>query len=646
MTGLTNNILRISLSLVVWFIVFPSTGQDPLLSDTVQIQEVIITRRQISSIQPGFRIDIVDSAALRNYSLYSIGDLLNETTPLFMKFYGPGGTSTPSFRGTSAGHTLITWNGININNPMPGQSDFSLLPAGMIDNVKISFGGASMDLGEGAIGAIINLENEPLWNSNTLIELNPGLESFGRYSGLLKVKTGTDHFQTITKAYMNSTRNDFLFLDTVSDNLPVLVKRENSEMLQKGFMQELYLRKSNNVLSARVWYHSASRNLPGPLPSDSIDEKQKDESIRTLLNYDIVRKKSEFFITTAWMFTKLDYDYRSKLYPDSSRNRINTLVLKGGMTTGFREYTRLKMVLCNELSSVKTNYYESMVKRNIITMTLSAERRKGDRFAAVILLRETIDGTNLLLPDLSAGLEFRVIKGEDHYLKWNISRNSKIPSMNDCYWKPGGNPDLRNEYSYSSEIGYNLTQKITPKLTAGFDLNIFTNYIRDMIQWRPISETSYVYIADNIRSVNSSGLESSLLTKYRSNNIMIDLKAAYSYTKATAIKPGSPETTGKQLIYIPENQANGLLQIGYKNLYSAWITDFTGIIYTSAYNSEHLSGHTVNNIVTGFRINLKESLIDLRFRVGNLFNVSYQTIAYYPQPGRSYFFTLLFRIIK
>ena len=42
---------------------------------------------------------------------------------------------------------------------MLGQSDFSLLPAGMIDNVMVSFGGASMDIGTGAIGGIINLEN-------------------------------------------------------------------------------------------------------------------------------------------------------------------------------------------------------------------------------------------------------------------------------------------------------------------------------------------------------------------------------------------------------------------------------------------------------------------------------------------------------
>ncbi len=126
---------------------------------------MIITAKQITSEQPGFKFyQLLIPCSLKDYSLSSLTEVLNETTPLFIKYYGSGGTATSSFRGTSAGHTQVTWNGININDPMLGQSDFSLIPSGMIDNVMISFGGASMDLGNGAIGGIINLENEPFWN--------------------------------------------------------------------------------------------------------------------------------------------------------------------------------------------------------------------------------------------------------------------------------------------------------------------------------------------------------------------------------------------------------------------------------------------------------------------------------------------------
>ena len=73
--------------------------------------------------------------------------------------------------GTTASHTLIDWNGININSPMLGQSDLSLFPVGLIDDINIYFGGASMLLNNGGIGGTINLETAPVWKKETLISI-------------------------------------------------------------------------------------------------------------------------------------------------------------------------------------------------------------------------------------------------------------------------------------------------------------------------------------------------------------------------------------------------------------------------------------------------------------------------------------------
>jgi iron complex outermembrane receptor protein len=80
-----------------------------------------------------------------------------------------GGTATPSLRGTGAGHTGLTWNGVNISHPMLGQSDLSLVPVGLIDDIQIFYGGASMPLSNGGIGGIINLETHPVWKKESLI---------------------------------------------------------------------------------------------------------------------------------------------------------------------------------------------------------------------------------------------------------------------------------------------------------------------------------------------------------------------------------------------------------------------------------------------------------------------------------------------
>jgi outer membrane cobalamin receptor len=629
---------KANLLFILGFTTLVSNGQQSIKNDTLEIPEVVITRKQISSDQPGFKFYTIDSLRLDEYSLFSLTEVLNETTPLFIKYYGSGGTATSSFRGTSAGHTQITWNGININDPMLGQSDFSLLPTGMVDKVMVSFGGASMDLGNGAIGGIINLENVPTWKKQTKIDLVPGTGSFGRYSGLVKVGTGNDHFQSVTKSYINSSQNNFPYLDSETSPEPVWKNRENNQNLQKGFMQELYFRKYENVLSARIWYQSAFRNLPGSTQYGYAGEKQSDESFRSIVNYDFVKGRKEYFTTLAWMVTNLNYT--SQLYSIDSRNKAKTLVLMSGMTSPIGSYSRLKIVVSNELNAIESNNYIEHVKRNNASFTISAERKKGKRFGAVVLLRETLDDKTFLIPDFSAGFELRVIRGEEHYLKFNFSRNSKIPSLNDCFWNPGGNPDLKNEYAYSLEFGYKLDQKISQSVTISSELNYFNNYIRDMIQWRP--DTSYYWVADNIKSVNSSGLESSVSLRYLVNYLSINLNAGYSYTRAMEINNSVSDIHGKQLIYVPLNQVYSTIYISYKNFYTNWITNFIGHTYITTDNSEFLKGYTLNNFTAGLKFHIKENLIDLRLKVDNIFNTSYKTIVYYPQPGRSYFATLSF----
>jgi outer membrane receptor protein involved in Fe transport len=165
-----------------------------------------------------------------------------------------------------------------------------------------------------------------------------------------------------------------------------------------------------------------------------------------------------------------------------------------------------------------------------------------------------------------------------------------------------------------------------------------------MIQWHQ-GDSSF-WVADNIGSVNSSGIETLLNVKYLNNSLSVDLNAGYSYTRAREINSGASEIKGKQLIYIPENQANSSLHIAFKKIYAIWLTSFKGRTFTTADNSGSLKGYTINNFTGGMKFNIKENLFDLSFKIENIFDISYKTIAYYPQPGRTYFLMLSFHFKK
>ena len=423
--------LRFTLLYIAFFLVLPVEGQLSFENDTISIGEVIISSKKENFESTGYKKSSIDTTFLKYSTHNSLADLLTQYSGIFIKSYGMGGTATPSFRGTGAGHTGLTWNGINISHPMLGQSDLSLIPAGLIDEIQIYYGGASMPLNSGGIGGIINLETSPVWKKETLISFNPGIGSFGQYTGLVKVRSGNAKFQTITKAFFQSSENDFPYLNTSISKEPVWQKRTNSQVSQKGFIQEFYLRQAKSMVSARVWYENSDRNLPSSMLNQqpNLKETQSDESLRSMVNYDHYGRVNKYSFTGAWMMNRLNYT--NSLASIDSRNISETLVLKTSMQRHIDEYTNLKVTLNEEVNYVKSNNYEENTTRNTVSLTASAERNTSGRIGALLLLREILDTRNFLIPDFSAGLQYRIIDERDYFLKANISRNSKIPSMNE-----------------------------------------------------------------------------------------------------------------------------------------------------------------------------------------------------------------------
>ena len=80
----------------------------------------------------------------------TLSDLLTRTTPVFIKESGNGMLATISMRGTSASHTNVNWEGVNINSKTMGQVDFNQMPLFFFDKVGVYPGGESAVFGNGS----------------------------------------------------------------------------------------------------------------------------------------------------------------------------------------------------------------------------------------------------------------------------------------------------------------------------------------------------------------------------------------------------------------------------------------------------------------------------------------------------------------
>ena len=155
------------------------------LYDTIQIKEVkVLARKKVE--EAGLKITRPDSMARVSTLTTDLSELISGYSPVFIKSYGKGSTATASFRGAAATHTQLLWNGMNLNSPMRGIADLSLLPVFFTDDVFLLHGGSSMVEGSGALGGSIHLENLPDWTSKYYVKAIYEAGSFHTQKSFLK----------------------------------------------------------------------------------------------------------------------------------------------------------------------------------------------------------------------------------------------------------------------------------------------------------------------------------------------------------------------------------------------------------------------------------------------------------------------------
>ena len=120
-------------------------------SYAVPIREVNVTaRRPMKEI--GIQKTQLDTTILHENIALSMADILTFNTSIFVKQYGRATLSTVAFRGTSPSHTQVTWNGMRINSPMLGMTDFSMIPSYFIDDASLLHGTSSVNETGGGLG--------------------------------------------------------------------------------------------------------------------------------------------------------------------------------------------------------------------------------------------------------------------------------------------------------------------------------------------------------------------------------------------------------------------------------------------------------------------------------------------------------------
>lgn len=593
--------------------------------DTVSLEQVEVYAPSLDRFAQGQKVVNLGSELLEAYSARSLGDLLQEQSPVFIRQYGVGMLASPSFRGTSAGHTAIFWNGLPINSPSLGQSDLSILPVEAIDQAQLHFGSSGALFGNEAIGGSLHLNSKTSFGKGFEGKIAQTFGSFGLFNTAVSGGFSSKKFSSKTRVYRQFSRNDFSYQDISLPGTPE-AKEDHAQVEQNGFVQDLAWNiNAKSQLKAAFWWNKSDREIQPVMGSSTVDQ-QSDESFRAVLDYFRFGTGSVWNLKAGWVQDKMIFN--------ESLNETRQLFAASDWDFAKGEDWQFKAGLRATFVQGDLSTYSTTDQR--FEFYQSARWTASEDLSLSLNLRQFayLDNFVPFLPSVGGDLKFWKKYQHELLLKSSIGKGFKVPTLNDQFWSPGGNPDLLPEESVSGEIGLNWLK--TGVFSWDQSLTYYRMQVDNWIIWLPQGS---VWSPENIREVQNQGIEYQGKANWNTGGIKWDLGLSYTFSEALDLtsEPANP----RQLPYTPKHQANGNLSAAYKGFGLNLGTFYVGQRAIGTGNARILDSYQIWNAGLQFSsLKWGKTRFPHSFQVLNLFDKDYQVLYLRAMPGRSYQFNL------
>ena len=640
---------------------------------TVAIREItVLGQRPMKEI--GVQQTKLDSVALKENISLSMADVLTFNSSIFVKSYGRATLSTVAFRGTSPSHTQVSWNGMKINNPMLGMTDFSMIPSYFIDDASLLHGTSSVNETGGGLGGAVKLSTKPADADGFGVQYIQGIGSFKSFDEFLRLTYGNDHWQISTRAVYSSSPNDYKFLNrdkkenVYDENMNIIDQYYPVERNRSGsykdlhILQEVYYNTGKgDRLGLNAWYINSNREL-AMLTVDhgsdtDFDNRQREQTFRGVLSWDHIRRNWKVAAKGGYTYTWMAYDYKRDLgngvmaHMTRSRSRINTIY---GQAEG--EYYIGNKWLFTANLSMHQHFVESRDKNIVLQQggngilgyrkarpelsgSVSAKWRPTERLGMSLVIREEMFGREWTPIIPAFFIDGVLSKRGNIAAKASVSRNCRFPTLNDLYFLPGGNPDLKKEsgWSYDAALSFAVGKQNVYSLSGS--ASWFESFIKDWIIWLPT--TKGFFSPDNIKDVHAYGVELQAdLNVALTKEWQLGLNGTFSWTPS--INVGEPRTpadksVGKQLPYVPERSSTITGRLSWRRWVFLYKWCYYSERYTMSSNDISLSGklppYFMSNISLEKSIPLKHIELSAKGVINNLFNEQYLSVLSRPMPG-------------
>lgn len=602
-------------------------------ADTVmQLPEFETNTSRFKQFTVGVKSTITDSLTKHILQQQNLAQLLAYSSPLNIKVYGQGQLATTGFRGAGAQHTAVLWNGINLQNSMNGQTDFSMFPVDFADEVELYYGGNTSLYGSGAVGGAVVLNNLQAYNQKGVgYSFNSG--SFGLMQHQFRVQYGTPKWYAKAKAFHTKAENNFTYKNNQLAGAP-LQPLTHAQTQANGLLFETgWKPTAKQTLDVRYWYQYSNRNLPPTIGMAASTAAQLDKSNKLALEWRKLRLNSQLVARAAWFNEYIHYsDSITQIFETS---KANALIAEAEFFKKWQKPVWLNVGFNNSYTKANNRSYTTNPIRNSTAAFASLQVKWFKKLTSTANFRQEFVAKKLL--PFTASLSFLYVVTNRIDITFHINKSYRLPTFNELYWLTG-NPNLLHEQGYGQEVGIKHT--ITKNIFFNqVTLNVFNRNINNWIVWQPEGGS---WTPQNLTHVWSRGAEFKISHKQILRKVMITWNSEFSYVLSSNQQSviANDESLGKQLIYVPKLSHQHWLKCNYKSTYVALNLVYSGYRFITSDNTAFLNHYSLLNAFAGTQFQFKKYTLYTQFQVGNVLNNHYQVVAARPMPLRNVAFCI------
>ena len=560
--------------------------------------------------------------SLAKFLSIDLVSLLEETPSIWVNSYGKNGAASPVFRGTSAAHTQVYWNGVNINSATLGQSDLRTVRLGAGQVVSVNPGLQSLNDGSGGLGGSIHV-NDILRRENS-VSYAAGIGSFKKRYNSFSSNLVVKKWLFKTSVRLDKEENDFEFINTSLSENPIqkrLDEHLNSVVLSQSVNRQIGLK---NNLTFHGFYSKLDRGVADGVASVQTEGELLDNSIRGLLNW----KRHSVWNHEAQLYASkevMNYDQNVQ-----SEFIIFSQAFNYQLNRKIADNLNLNLSSENQFYQVKSDGFSE--RKDVGRHSLKAKLGGGyKKFTYDLLVRQEMFRDKLSNTMYSISGAYSISKG----LKMKISagRTFRFPELNALFWNVGGNPELLPENGVSAEAVLSYTSN---KVSTTISVYAMNN--DNLIQWRPIDGT---WTPENFQKAEIKGTEVKVNYQvWKRANHGLSLNGSYSFNDSQ-VRMNDDWVTNS---YRPKHSARGGAYIHSKWLNIRYSGRFLSSRNSTLNSQEDLLGFYISSLSLSRALNLaKRFKCEIHFKINNLTDTAYELRKWYPMPPRNYLITVNFK---